>query len=55
MYKINKSENNIQKLSECTFSEIDFKERKHLQELLIIQKEFSDFEDTKERLDFWSR
>ncbi len=63
MYKINKEENNISKISEKKFSELGFKEREHLQEwiaknpsclgedLLIIQKEFSGFDDTSERLD----
>ena len=63
MYQINKVQNKITKLKECTFSELKFKEREHLQEwladnpgslgeeLLIIQKEFDGFNDTKERLD----
>lgn len=63
MYKINKSSNSITKLVKKTFSELGFKERQHLQEwiakeptclgeeLLIIQKEFDGFDDTKERLD----
>jgi hypothetical protein len=63
MYQINKIQNKITKLKECTFSELKFKEREHLQEwladnpgslgeeLLIIQKEFDGFNDTKERLD----
>ncbi|MDA3886819.1 MAG: DUF4268 domain-containing protein [Candidatus Delongbacteria bacterium] len=63
MYQINKIQNKITKLKECTFSELKFKEREHLQEwladnpeslgeeLLIIQKEFDGFSDTKERLD----
>ena len=63
MYQINKIQNKITKLKEYTFSELKFKEREHLQEwladnpeslgeeLLIIQKEFDGFNDTKERLD----
>ncbi len=63
MYLINKTENKISKLTEKSFGELGFKERDHLQEwiagnpevlgeeLLIIQKEFSGFSDTKERLD----
>lgn len=63
MYRINKSENNITKLEQRLFSELGFRERDHLQEwiaknpdvlgeeLLIIQKEFQGFNDTKERLD----
>jgi RecB family endonuclease NucS len=63
MYKINKEENNISKIDERKFSELGFKEREHLQEwiaknpsclgedLLVIQKEFSGFNDTSERLD----
>lgn len=63
MYLINKDENKITKLEQKTFSELKFRERDHLQEwiaknpkclgeeLLIIQKEFSGFNDTNERLD----
>lgn len=63
MYKINKEENNISKIEEKRFSELGFKEREHLQEwisknpqclgedILIIQKEFSGFDNTSERLD----
>ncbi len=63
MFLINKTENRIQQLIKRTFSELGFKERSHLQEwlannpsclgekLLIIQKEFSEFNDTYERLD----
>ena len=63
MYRINKEENNISKISKKSFSELGFREREHLQEwiaknpsclgedLLIIQKEFSGFDDTSERLD----
>lgn len=63
MYLIDKSKNRIQKLEQKTFSGLGFKERQHLQEwlehnpealgeeLLIIQKEFSGFLETNERLD----
>jgi hypothetical protein len=63
MFLIDKASNIIQPLSKKTFSELGFKERAHLQEwiadhpealgekLLIIQKEFSGFIDTYERLD----
>lgn len=63
MYLINKEENRISKIEEKTFSELGFRERNHLQEwlannpealgedVLIIQKEFSGFNDTNERLD----
>lgn len=64
MYLINKESNRIQNhLQEKTFSELGFKERKHLQEwisespeilgepLLVIQKEFDGFDGTNERLD----
>ncbi|CAA0107919.1 Endonuclease NucS [Halioglobus japonicus] len=63
MYKINKSSNSIQRLEKKSFSSLGFRERDHLQEwiakqpdvlgedLLIIQKEFSGWEDTHERLD----
>lgn len=63
MYIINNEKNNIEKLEEITFKSAGFKERQHLQEwiaknpeslgesLIIIQKEFSGFDDTNERLD----
>ncbi len=63
MYLINKASNTIEKIEQKTFSSLGFKERDHLQkwiahspdclgeELLIIQEEFSGFEDTRERLD----
>jgi hypothetical protein len=63
MYVIDKPKNKISKLDEKTFAELGFKEREHLQEwladnpqalgeeLLIIQKEFAGFQETKERLD----
>lgn len=63
MYRINHQTNRITKLKQMSFSELGFSERNHLQEwlanqpdslgeeLLIIQKEFDGFDDTKERLD----
>ncbi|MBI5696429.1 MAG: DUF4268 domain-containing protein [Nitrospirae bacterium] len=63
MYLIDKNENRITQIPTQTFSDLGFKEREHLQEwfannpgalgeeLLIIQKEFSGFNDTNERLD----
>ena len=63
MFKIDKSTNRITRLQNKRFSELGFSERNHLQEwlanqpdafgeeLLIIQKEFDGFDDTRERLD----
>lgn len=63
MYLVNKQNNDIKALEEITFTQAGFKERQHLQEwiaknpsclgeeLLIIQKEFAGFDDTRERLD----
>jgi Domain of unknown function (DUF4268) len=63
MYKIDKSINRISKIRPAKFKELGFTERANLQEwianlptclneeLLIIQKEFAQFNDTKERLD----
>lgn len=63
MFLIDKEKNEALSLIKKTFQELEFKERKHLQEwicknteilgekLLIIQKEFSGFDDTRERLD----
>jgi hypothetical protein len=63
MYIINKDTNRIVKIENSTFKQLGFKERENLQEwiannpsclneeLLIIQKEFSGFDDTSERLD----
>ena len=63
MYQIDKEHNKINRLEEKTFSELGLKEREHLQEwiakdpsclgeeLLIIQKEFDGFQETRERLD----
>ena len=63
MFRIDQGKNEIQKLTTRTFSELGIKERENLQEwiakapsvfgedLLVIQKEFSGFSDTHERLD----
>ena len=63
MYIIDKEKNRISKLQEKTFTDLKFRERENLQEwiannpsslgeeLLIIQKEFSGFGETNERLD----
>src|SRR5271165_3396782 len=63
MFKIDAAANSITSLTLRTFGELGFSERKNLQEwiakepsclgeeLLIIQKEFSGFSDTHERLD----
>lgn len=63
MFTVDFQTNRIQPVKNKTFSELHLTERKHLQEwlahepnafgeeLLIIQKEFDGFDDTKERLD----
>jgi len=63
MYKIDKDSNRISPLDVQRFSDLNFGERRHLQEwianepnvfgekLLVIQKEFAGFDDTNERLD----
>lgn len=63
MYIIHKKTNSIEKVPTTTFKKLEYAEREHLQEwiantpmvfdeeLLIIQKEFAGFDDTKERLD----
>lgn len=63
MFRINQDENTIEKIQPTNFSDLGFSERSHLQEwitknpaalgeeLLIIQKEFDGFDDTRERLD----
>lgn len=63
MYLIDKAANRINKIEKMNFSDLGFKEREHLQEwianeptalgeeLLIIQKEYDGFFETKERLD----
>jgi hypothetical protein len=63
MFRIDKNANRLIRLETASLSELGFKEREHLQEwlahehgvfgedLLIIQKEFNGFDDTRERLD----
>ena len=63
MFLIDREKNKALSINKKTFKELEFKERQHLQEwickntdilgerLLIIQKEFSGFDDTYERLD----
>lgn len=63
MYRVDSDSNRVVQLRKVCFSELGFRERNHLQEwiahqpdvlgeeLLIIQKEFDGFDDTKERLD----
>ncbi|MXW04841.1 MAG: DUF4268 domain-containing protein [Gemmatimonadetes bacterium] len=63
MFKVNLLDNHLVQLEERRFSDLKLNERDHLQEwlvhtpealgedLLVIQKEFDGFEDTRERLD----
>jgi hypothetical protein len=63
MFQIDREKNEAISITKKTFCELKFKERQHLQEwidknpeilgeqLLILQKEFSGFSDTSERLD----
>jgi hypothetical protein len=63
MFRIDHQTNRIVKLKQVSFTELGYTERHHLQEwvanqpdalgeeLLIIQKEFDGFDDTRERLD----
>lgn len=63
MYIINSQDNSLTKIEKCDFRSLGFDERNNLQEwiakepsslgeeLLIIQKEFDGFSDTRERLD----
>ena len=63
MFKVNLSENRLVRLKERRFGDLNLQERPHLQEwlvqtpealgedLLVIQKEFDGFADTRERLD----
>jgi RecB family endonuclease NucS len=63
MFRIDHATNRITKLKAVSFTELGFTERNHLQEwlanqadalgeeLLIVQKEFDGFDDTRERLD----
>lgn len=63
MFQVNRTENSLTKLDARRFADLNLRERDHLQEwlakrpdtlgedLLIIQKEFDGFADTRERLD----
>lgn len=63
MFQIELNDNRLKKIEECTFSSLNLRERDHLQEwlahapealgeeLLIIQKEFDGFDETRGRLD----
>jgi len=63
MFVLNQEKNKIDEIKSSSFTDLGFREREHLQEwiesnsvvfgeeLLIIQKEFDGFGDTKERLD----
>jgi len=63
MFQVNLSENRLKKLEQKRFADLNLRERDHLQEwlanqpdalgeeLLIIQKEFDGFDETRERLD----
>ena len=63
MFQVNRSENRLNRLEERRFADLNLRERDHLQEwlvnmpdalgeeLLIVQKEFDGFADTRERLD----
>lgn len=63
MFQVNLSKNRLRKLDAKSFADLNLREREHLQEwlahqpdalgeeLLIIQKEFDGFTDTRERLD----
>ena len=63
MFRVDRTENRIAPLASRSFGELNLREREHLQEwlvhrpdalgedLLIIQKEFDGFNETRERLD----
>ena len=63
MFRVDLSENRMERLEERRFGDLNLREREHLQEwlvrmpdalgeeLLIVQKEFDGFADTRERLD----
>ncbi|OWV85666.1 hypothetical protein ATY75_24420 [Rhizobium sp. N122] len=63
MFRVDRSQNRIARLAQRRFGELALRERDHLQEwlvhqpdalgeeLLIIQKEFDGFDETRERLD----
>ncbi|SCZ53826.1 protein of unknown function [Epibacterium ulvae] len=63
MFQVDRPKNKLRRLEERKFSDLQLREREHLQEwladmpealgeeLLVIQKEFDGFADTRERLD----
>ncbi len=63
MFHVDRSKSSLKRLERRRFADLDIREREHLQEwlvqvpdslgedLLIIQKEFDGFADTRERLD----
>lgn len=63
MFQVDRSQNRLRRLEQRRFGELNLREREHLQEwlahqpdalgeeLLILQKEFDGFADTRERLD----
>ena len=63
MFQIDRSQNRLRRLEQRRFGDLNLREREHLQEwlahqpdalgeeLLILQKEFDGFADTRERLD----
>lgn len=63
MFKVDQNQNRLNRLEQRRFADLNVREREHLQEwlanqpdalgeeLLIIQKEFDGFADTRERLD----
>ncbi|AXA41638.1 hypothetical protein DLJ82_4074 [Rhizobium leguminosarum] len=63
MFRVDRTKNRIARLAQRRFGELALRERDHLQEwlvhqpdalgeeLLIIQKEFDGFDETRERLD----
>lgn len=63
MFRVDRSQNRLSRLVQKRFSDLNLRERDHLQEwlanqpdalgeeLLIIQKEFDGFDETRERLD----
>jgi hypothetical protein len=63
MFRVDRTQNRLSRLAQKRFSDLNLRERDHLQEwlanqpdalgeeLLIIQKEFDGFDETRERLD----
>ena len=63
MFRVDRASNRISRLAQKRFSDLNLRERDHLQEwlvhqpdalgedLLILQKEFDGFDETRERLD----